>query len=89
MFQRKMTVLEMYAQHGSCSYGEIGAERLRSILQGEHPSSAERARFGQAMLETPAYIAPELAAEISMTVAAIEQRTIKICQELPGSHCIG
>lgn len=84
-----MTTLEMYAQHGSCSYGKISAARLRSILHGDAPSSAERARVGQAMLETPAYLVSELAAEIGMTAAAIEQRTIALCGELPGSHCIG
>jgi len=65
-----MTVLAMYAQHGSCSYGEA---RLRAILHGDTPTDAELARFGQAMLEMPADSVPERAAEIGTTVAEMSK----------------
>lgn len=79
-----MTVLAMYAQHGSCSYGEISAERLRAILHGDTPTDAERVRFEQAMLEMPADAVSDLAAEIGMTTAEIEERTIALCGHAPG-----
>lgn len=82
--KRRMTVLAMYAQHGSCSYGEISAARLRSILHGDTPTDAERVRFEQAMLEMPADSVPDLAAEIGMTAAEIEKRTIALCGHAPG-----
>ena len=82
--KKRMTVLAMYAQHGSCSYGEISAARLRSILHGDTPTDAERVRFEQAMLEMPADSVPDLAAEIGMTAAEIEERTIALCGHAPG-----
>ena len=84
--KKRMTVLAMYAQHGSCSYGEISATRLRSILRGDTPTDAERVRFEQAMLEMPADSVPDLAAEIGMTAAEIEDRTIALCGHAPGVH---
>ena len=82
--KKRMTVLAMYAQHGSCSYGEISAARLRSILHGDTPTDAERVRFEQAMLEMPADSVPDLAAEIGMTAAEIEERTIALSGHAPG-----
>jgi len=82
--EKRMTVLAMYAQHGLCSYGEISAARLRSILHGDTPTDAERVRFEQAMLEMPADSVPDLAAEIGMTAAEIEDRTIALCGHAPG-----
>lgn len=49
-----MTWLAVYAQHGSCSYGEISPERLREILLGDTPTSDEQASVRQALLETGA-----------------------------------
>lgn len=46
-----MTWLAVYAQHGSCSYGELSAERLREILLGDAPAPDERASVRQALLE--------------------------------------
>lgn len=82
--EKRMTVLAMYAQHGSCSYGEISAERLRAILHGDAPTDAERVRFEQAMLEMPADSVPDLATEIGMTAAEIEARTMALCGHAPG-----
>ena len=84
LHRSRMTVLAMYAQHGSCSYGEISAARLRSILHGDTPTDAERVRFEQAMLEMPADSVPDLAAEIGMAAAEIEERTIALCGHAPG-----
>lgn len=49
-----MTWLAVYAQHGSCSYGELSAKRLREILLGDAPAPDERASIRQALLETDA-----------------------------------
>lgn len=80
-----MTWLAVYAQHGSCSYGELSAERLRAILLGDAPAPDEQASVSQALLETDAVAlncAPtqELANELGLTLAQLDTR----CVELTG-----
>ncbi len=80
-----MTWLAVYAQHGSCSYGELSAERLRAILLGAAPTPGERASVGQALLEIDAVAlncapAQELANELGLTLAQLQAR----CVELTG-----
>ena len=79
-----MTVLEMYAQHGSVSYGEIAAHRLREILLGEVPSYAELPRVRQALMEMPGHTAHDLAKELGVSFQALNARADELCgQELP------
>lgn len=80
-----MTWLAAYAQHGSCSYGEISPQRLREILLGAAPTPGERASVSQALLETDAVAlncapAQELANELGLTLAQLDAR----CVELTG-----
>lgn len=87
---RPMTRLEAYAQHGSCSYSPITAERLRAILLGATPVESEMPSVGQALLETPAtglYHDPaaELAAELGMSLEQLETRCIELTGEKLGS----
>ena len=84
MVKRWMTRLEMYAHHGSCSYGPITPDRLREVLQGSAPTSEELSRVDQAMTEMPAHEVPKLAEEIGMTADQIIRRTIELCGEPPG-----
>lgn len=84
-----MTWLAAYAQHGSCSYGELSAERLREILLGDAPAPDERASVSQALLETDAVAlncapAQELADELGLTLGQLDAR----CVELTG-HKLG
>ncbi|MGD7428281.1 hypothetical protein [Ralstonia pseudosolanacearum] len=84
-----MTWLAVYAQHGSCSYGELSAERLREILLGDAPAPDERASVRQALLEIDAVAlncapAQELANELGLTLAQLDAR----CVDLTG-HTLG
>ena len=84
-----MTWLAAYAQHGSCSCGEIFPKRLREILLGDAPTPDERASVRQALLETDAVAlncapAQELANELGLTLAQLDVR----CVELTG-HKLG
>jgi hypothetical protein len=83
-YRPRMTVLAMYAQHGSCSYADITAARLREILQGAVPAYEELPSVRQAMTEMPAHLVPRLAEEIGMTADQIIRRTIQLCGEPPG-----
>lgn len=80
-----MTWLEIYAQHGSCSYGDISPDRLREVLLGDPPTPGERASVSQALLETDAVAlncapAQELANELRLTLTQLDAR----CVELTG-----
>lgn len=80
-----ITWLAVYAQHGSCSYGEISPDRLREILLGDAPAPDERASLRQALLEVDAVAlncAPArlLADELGLTLAQLDAR----CLELTG-----
>lgn len=80
-----MTWLAVYAQHGSCSYGELSARRLRKILLGGAPTPDEQASVEQALLEVDAVSlncapAQELADELQLTLAQLDAR----CVELTG-----
>ena len=87
--KRRMTMLEMYAHHGSTSYGPITAERLRSILLGDEPSDAERARAEQAVLEMPLHEARVLADELGITFAALDARAVALFgRGIEDSHSI-
>lgn len=80
----KMTLLEAYAQHGSVSYGQITSARLRSILLGAPPIGHERARVRQAMMEMPGKYAFELAVELNISYAVLNQRCLDLLgEELP------
>lgn len=84
-----MTWLAAYAQHGSCSYGEMSPDRLREILLGDAPAPDERASVRQALLETDAVAlncapAQELAGELGLTLTQLDAR----CVELTG-HKLG
>lgn len=90
----RMTRLEAYAQHGSCSYGEISPERLRDILRGDAPKKGEHSSIRQALLETPAIglhsnPAAELASEVGLTLAQIEARCVELTGETMGSSIPG
>ena len=79
-----MTVLEMYAQHGSVSYGEIAASRLREILLGEMPSYEELPCVRQALTEMPGHTAHYLAKELGVSFQTLNARAAELCgQELP------
>lgn len=78
-----MTWLAVYAQHGSCSYGELSAERLREILLGDAPAPDERASVSQALLENDAVAlncapAQELANELGLTLAQLDARCVRV-----------
>ena len=74
-----MTVLEMYAQHGSVSYGEITAARFRDILLGAVPEEDEIARVGQALMEMPGNAAYDLAAELGISFQTLNTRAEILC----------
>lgn len=76
---RKMTTLEAYAQHGSVSYGEINAARLSEILCGATPDADERASVVQALTEMPGFSAYDLAVELGMTYASLNDRAVVLC----------
>jgi len=85
----KITMLEAYALHGSCSYGEISPVRLKEIILGATPAARERPCVNQALLEMAAiglYRDPavDLASELGITLAQLEAR----CVELTG-HKLG
>lgn len=85
-----MTWLAVYAQHGSCSYGEISRERLREILLGDAPTPDERASVRQALLETDAVAincapAQELADEIGPSLAQLDARCVELTEHKLGS----
>jgi hypothetical protein len=89
---RKMTRLECFAQHGSTSYGEISPDRLREILLGDDPQDGEEARVRQALLETPATglhsnPAEELAEELCLTLAQLDDRCVELTSQTLGSSC--
>ena len=75
----KMTMLEAYAQHGSVSYGEINASRLREVLLGAAPVAGERASVVQALTEMPGVSAHDLAAELCMSYADLNDRALALC----------
>lgn len=76
--RRWMTTLEMYAQHGSVSYGDLDPERLREILLGDPPTSAELVRAEQAVMETPVSSAHQLAAELGISFADLDARAVEL-----------
>lgn len=73
-----MTMLEMYAHHGSISYGPITAERLRTILLGDEPTEAECVRAEQAMLEMPLHNAYDLAVELGIPCQTLDARAVEL-----------
>lgn len=73
------STLHAYARHGSTSHGPLSPERLAAILRGAEPEGPEAARVRQALLETPAAALGPLAAEIGLSVSAIEQRLAALC----------
>lgn len=85
-----MTWLAVYAQHGSCSYGELSAERLREILLGDAPAPDERASVRQALLEIDAVAlnctpAQELADELGLALAQLDVRCVELTGHKMGS----
>ncbi len=84
MTVRRMTMLETYAQHGSVSYGQLTAARLRSILLGDEPTTQERVRVRQALMEMPGVGAFELANEIGISYRDLNKRCFDLlAEELP------
>lgn len=86
-----MTWLAAYAQHGSCSYGEISAARLREILLGDAPARDEQASVRQALLEMDAVAlncspAQELAVELGLTLAQLDARCVGLTGDRLGSE---
>ncbi len=77
--RKAMTTLEVYAHHGSTSYGEITAALLREILCGATPEREEIPRVCQALTETAGYKAYELAEELGLQHEEIDARTRAIC----------
>lgn len=75
----KMTILQAYALHGSVSYGDISAPRLRDILLGDQPEPSEKPRVGQALMEMPGVSAFDLAAELGMSYQALNDRAMSLC----------
>lgn len=85
-----MTWLAAYAQHGSCSYGDLSAKRLREILLGDAPAPDERESVRQALLETDAVAlncapAQELADELGLTLAQLDARCVELTGRKLGS----
>ncbi len=74
-----MTTLDLYAHHGSTSYGGITSARLREILRGTAPDRQEIPRVCQALTETAGYKAYELADELGLEYADLDARTRAIC----------
>ena len=84
MSASKMTLLEAYAQHGSVSYGKLTPARFGSILLGDPPVGDERARIRQALMEMPGKYAFDLASELNLSYAALNQRSLDLLgEELP------
>lgn len=75
---RRMTALELYAHHGSTSYGSLTTERLRQILEGDTPNRDEIARVGQAFDEIPGAIAFDLAVEMGISYERLNGRVKEI-----------
>ncbi len=85
-----MTALNAYARHGSCSYGPLAPERLRAILLGEPiVEPGDLARVEQALLETHRALAPRLAAELSLTVEALDARAVALVGLPLGATAVG
>ncbi len=70
--------MRSYARHGSTSHGRLPPERLAAILRGAAPEGPEVARLRQALLETPATGLASLAADIGLSVAAVEERLVEL-----------
>lgn len=68
------TALESAAAHGSTSYGKLSPERLRAVLLGAEPTSAESARIFQALSETPLYRLATLSREIGLSYEDLDRR---------------
>jgi len=73
---QQRTALETAAAHGSVSYGDLPAQRLRAILLGEEPRQGELSRVFQALSETPLYRLATLAKEIGVPLDALNARFI-------------
>lgn len=54
------------------------AERLAAILRGAAPEGPEIARVRQALLETPATGLAALAADVGLSVSAVELRLVEL-----------
>jgi len=80
----RMTMLEIYAHHGSVSHGPTGAGRLREILLGTAPVGAERSRTRQALMEMPGSDAFDLAHEIGISFRELNDRAVSLFgKEIP------
>ncbi len=66
-------VLRSYARQGSVSHGRLAPERLAAILRGAAPEGPEVARLRQTLLETPAAGLAPLAADVGLSVAALDR----------------
>ncbi len=87
----RMTTLQAYAAHGSTSHGEISPERFAEIVRGDTPTAGEKISVCQGLTEMHATsinrdVAAELAAEISVTRAALEARCQKLCGVALGAN---
>lgn len=72
--ENRRTALESAAAHGSTSYGELSPQRLRAVLLGAEPTSAESARIFQALSETPLYRLATLSREIGLSYEDLGRR---------------
>ncbi|HTN98620.1 MAG TPA: hypothetical protein VL101_16715 [Nordella sp.] len=72
--EHRRTALESAAAHGGTSYGALTPQRLRAVLLGAEPTSAESARIFQALSETPLYRLATLAREIGLSYEGLDSR---------------
>jgi hypothetical protein len=72
--ENRRTALESAAAHGSTSHGDLPAQRLRAVLLGAEPTSAELARIFQALSETPLYRLATLSCEIGLSYEDLDRR---------------
>lgn len=76
--ESRRTALESTAAHGGTSYGKLPPQRLRAVLLGAEPTSAELARIFQALSETPLYRLATLAREIGLSYEDLDRRFIAL-----------
>lgn len=74
--EHRRTALESAAAHGGTSYGTLLPQRLRAVLLGAEPTTAELAQIFQALSETPLYRLATLAREIGLSFKELDRRFI-------------
>jgi hypothetical protein len=76
--ENRRTALESAAAHGGTSHGHLPAQRLRAVLLGAEPTSAELAQIFQALSETPLYRLATLSREIGVSYEDLDRRFMSL-----------